>query len=155
MRLTAAGGRFSLSEGAIAAVAEDLDGVADVDEAVRLGHLVRPAFDLRAVHLDREAAVAAHEMVVVPGGAPPEQRLAAVGAQHVDAADLGERLQGAVDGRQADALAALAQLVVKVLGGPEFLGVVEQVDDGAALTGRADPHERFAGGGHCDRPSWA
>ena len=71
-------------------------------------------------------------------GAAPVHRFAGVGAQGVDQSGGGHRLQRAVDGGQADALAAAAQFVVQFLGGPEFVDVLEQRRDGGALPGGAD-----------------
>ncbi|CDZ92014.1 hypothetical protein RHRU231_910053 [Rhodococcus ruber] len=141
-------GGWGLGVRALAAGAEDLDGVADVDEAVVLGHLVGPALDRGPVHLDGESARAAHEMVVVTGRAAPVDGLPAVGAQHVDGAGFGKGLQGAVDGGQADALAAPAQFVVQVLGRTEFFDLVEQRGDRTALSGGADSDDGFGGGRH-------
>src|SRR5699024_958106 len=72
-------------------------------------------------------------------GALAEDQLTRVGTQHVHGPGVGHGLQGAVDGREADGVAALPELGVQVLGGAEALGLVEQRGDRTALTRRADP----------------
>ena len=54
-------------------------------------------------------------------GAAPVDRLAVLVAQHVDLAGVGEPLQGAVDRRQADRLAAAGEQLVDLLGGAEVV----------------------------------
>jgi hypothetical protein len=57
--------------------------------------------------------------------ASPVDRLAAVGTQAVDQSRAGHRLQGAIDGGEAYALAAAAELVVKFLGRPELVEILQ------------------------------
>ena len=59
-----------------------------------------PRLHLAALHLDGGAARPAHQMVMVVRRAAPVHRLAGVGAQRVDEAGGGHRLQRAVDGGQ-------------------------------------------------------
>ena len=122
---------------AAAADAEDLDRVADVGEAVLACDFGRPRLDLAALHLDRAAAHPAHQVVMVMLGAAPVHRLAGVGAQGVDQPGGRHRLQGAVHGGQADALAAAAQFVVQFLGRAEVVEVLQQRRDRRALPGGA------------------
>ena len=90
-------------QAAVRAGPEDLQGVADVGEAVLAGDRVGPPLDRRALDLD-----GARRRRGRPGGgggcarAAAVDRLAVLGAQHVDLAGVGERLQGAVDGGQPD-----------------------------------------------------
>src|SRR6185436_4183348 len=119
------------------------DGVADFGEAVFAGHSGGPCLDIAALDLDGRAARSADQVVMVVFGAAPVHRLAGVGAQRVDEPVGGHRLQRAVHGREADALATAAQFVVQFLCGPEVVEVFQQRRDRGALAGR--PH---AGGGH-------
>jgi hypothetical protein len=129
--------------------------VRHLGEAVLQGDALRPVLHGRALHLDRLAARAAHEVVVVVLGAAPVGGLAGAGAQHVDLAGVGQGLQGAVDRGQADAVAAPAQLLVDLLRGAEVGELVEQVRDRGALTGRPLPrHRRGARSGHDSSSTW-
>ena len=92
---------------------EELHHVGHVGEAVVLGGLGGPPLDARAVDLDRTAAAAADEVVVVTRSALAEEGLAVVGAQGVDLAGLGHRLERAVDGRQANIDASNDHFIVK------------------------------------------
>ena len=103
------------------------------------GHLGGPRLDVTALDLDRRAARAADQVVMVVLRAAPVHRLAGVGAQRVDEPVGGHRLQRAVHGRQPDALAAAAQFVVQFLGGPEVVEVLQQRGDRGALPGGAHP----------------
>ena len=100
--------------------------MADIGEAVFAGHFGGPGLDLTALHLDGAAAGAAHQVVVMVLRAAPVDRLAGVGAQRVDQPGRRHRLQRAVHGGQADALAAAAQFVVQFLGGAEVVEVLQQ-----------------------------
>jgi hypothetical protein len=73
----------------------------DVDEAVLGGDPFRPSLHCRALNLDRTSTVPADEVVMVPSAAPAIGRFAVRGPQHVDLAGLGQRLQRAIDGREA------------------------------------------------------
>src|SRR6185369_9418573 len=76
---------------------------------------------------------------------------AGVGAQGVDEAGRGHGLQGAVDRREADALAAATQFVVQLLGRAELVDGVQQLGDGRPLPGRS-----HAGCAHrLSSPAWA
>src|SRR5699024_3055189 len=68
----------SVVTGAVGAASEELQGVRDVGEAVLGRHPVGPAFHGGPLDLDGAAAVAADEVVVVPGAAPAEDLLALV-----------------------------------------------------------------------------
>ena len=125
--------------GARRAGAEDLQGVADVDEAVLGGDPVRPGLHRRAVDLDGAAAGPAHQVVVVALAAPAVEVLAAGRPHDVDLAGVGQALQGAVDRGQADPLAALAQHRVQLLGAVEALDLGRAARSTArALPGVAD-----------------
>src|SRR5690606_32889140 len=69
--------------------------------------------------------------------------LALVGAQDVDLAGLGERLEGPVDGGEPEVLAGLPQPGVEVLGRGEVPGPLELGGDRGLLAGGAP-----AGCGH-------
>src|SRR5699024_9160689 len=92
------------------AEAEDLDGVVDLAEAVLGGRPLRPRLDGGALDLLDPAAGPAHQVVVVPGAAPAVEQLAVLVAQGVELVLVGEDLQVAVDGGQADRLPPGAQL---------------------------------------------
>ena len=94
---------------------EDLQGVTDVGEPVRRRGRVRPPLHAGAVDLDRAAAGAADQVVVVALGAAPVGRIAAGGAQHVDLVRIREGLQAPVDGGQADLLPPPVQQLVQQL----------------------------------------
>ena len=98
-----------------------------------------------ALHLDGAAADPAHQVMVMVFGAAPVDGFAGVGAQGVDEPGGRHRLQCAVDGGQADALAAAAQFVVQFLGGPEFVEVVQQRRDRRALPGGAHSGRALTG----------
>ena len=72
------------------------------------------------------------------GGAPAVHRLAGVVAHHVDQAGRREGLEVAIDGGQPDVLAALAQLVVELLGGAETVHALKQRDHRRPLPGGAN-----------------
>ena len=78
--------------------------------------------------------------MVVVRGAPPVHGLAAAGAQDVDLAGVGQRLQRAVDGGQADALADAAQLLVDLLRGAEVGEPVQQARHRRRCWPRAPRH---------------
>src|SRR5690606_16333437 len=102
--------------GAVRAGAEDLQGVRDVLEPVLGGDPLGPPLDGGPLDLDGTTAVAADQVVVVPGAAHPVDGLTLVGAQDVDLAGLGERLEGPVDGGEPDVLTGLPQPGVEILG---------------------------------------
>ena len=85
--------------------AEDLQGVADVGEAVLAGDPVGPLLDRRAGHLDGQPAAAADQVVVVLRAAAAVERLAGVGADGVQLAVVGQRLHRPVDRGQPDRVA--------------------------------------------------
>src|SRR3954451_10245628 len=94
---------------AVAAGADDLQGVADLGVPVLGGDRPGPPLDGRTLDLDGGTARTADEVVVVGVGAPAVDRLAVVGAQDVDVTGLRQPLEGAVNGGQADRLATLAE----------------------------------------------
>src|SRR5690606_26646201 len=96
--------------GAVATGADELGGVLDLDEVVLLRDPGGPALDDVPGQLDRGAALAADQVVVVAVRAAAVERLAVLDPQHVDVTGLGHRLQGAVDGREPDRPAGLRQL---------------------------------------------
>ena len=110
----------------------------DIEPAVSFGDGLRPRLDGGPLDLDGRPAPPAHQVVVVVGArAPAVDGLARVGAQHVDLAAVGQRLQRAVHGGEADAVACAAQLLVDLLGGAEVVEAVQQCGDGGALAGGA------------------
>jgi hypothetical protein len=66
------------------------------------GDLLGPPLDRGAGDLARAAAVAADEVVVMTAGTAAVVGLAAVEAQHIDLAGVGERLERAVDVRRPE-----------------------------------------------------
>jgi hypothetical protein len=108
----------------------------DVGEPVLGGDAGGPPLDRRVGHLDRAAAGAAHQVVVV------HRLSSAVGGLALGPA---ARRPGrrppvpAAPGRPSPGprVAALAEQGVQVLGGAEAVLVVEQGQDGAALPGLA------------------
>ena len=99
----------------------------DVGEAVLRGDPCGPALDRRVLDLDGAPAGAADQVVVVRAAAAPVDRLAVVGAQHVDLAVVGQGLQAAVDGGQPDRVAARRAAGVQVLGAAEVVELVEEL----------------------------
>ena len=73
-------------------------------------------------------------------GAAPVDGLAVAGAQHVDLAGVRERLEGAVDGGQADRVAPVLEHVVQVLRAAELVDLVERGRDRGPLPGGTAPH---------------
>ena len=83
--------RESKSARAVGAQPEDLQGVADVGEAVLGRHLVRPALDRGAVDLDCLAACPAHQVVVMGVAAGSVDALTILTDDDVDVTGLSER----------------------------------------------------------------
>jgi hypothetical protein len=77
------------------------------------------------------------------------------GAELVYVAGLGERVQVAVDGRQADPVAAGAELDVQVLGGDRPVASAEDLQYRAGVAGEssylAGRGRRWRHGGHVSR----
>jgi len=104
----------------LGAEAEELDCVVDRGEARLGGHLLGPLLDGAALHLDAAAAGPAGQVVMVNRGrALPVEDLAGRVADGVHVAVLGEHLQVAVDGGEADVLAPTPELGVNVLSAAE------------------------------------
>ena len=99
-----------------AADADDVGPVAGDVEAVAGGDVADPALDGFGGDLLDAVAGLADEVVVVRRAAAAEGLLALAG-EGVEEARLGQGLQRPVDGREADAVAGLAQLHVQVLRG--------------------------------------
>ena len=59
-------------------------------------------------------------------GTAPVDRLAGIGAQHINGSRVGEGLQRPVDGGESDAAAALTELIVQFLGRLELVNLIEQ-----------------------------
>ena len=75
----------ALPAAAVRADAEQFDGVTHLGNPCAWSHFGRPGLDFAAADLDGRSAAAAHQMVVmVVGGAASVDRLAGVGAHHVD-----------------------------------------------------------------------
>ena len=117
----------TVSACAVGTGAEDLESVADVDVLVVGGHLLGPAFDGRAVHLDGASAAPADQVVVMAVAAPAVGRLAICCPEDIDFLGVGEHLQGSAHGGQADPDASLLEQVVDLLCAAE---VVDLVQDG-------------------------
>src|SRR5690606_18270918 len=124
----------SLSGGAVRAAAEDVDDVLRLGEAVLRRDAPGPGLDRLGVDPDGPAAVAADEVMVVPGGAGAVERFAAL-LQCIDVAlgaEVGER---PVDGREADLLAVVAESRVERLRTDEALAALERSPHRGALGG--------------------
>src|SRR5690606_622192 len=130
-------GRYSgtvVRAGAGGAQPEEVEGVLELGEAVRRGHLLGPRLDEPAADLHGGAAPPADEVVVVLDAlAAAVERLAVVGAQDVDLTCLRQRLQGAVDGGEPDGVTGLAQGLVQLLRAAEVVGALEEGADRGAL----------------------
>ena len=101
----------------------------DVDETVLAGDLVGPALDSRPLDLDRTAAGAADEVMVVARTALAVEDLAAVVAQRIDLGGVGKGLEAAVNRGEADGFAAVLEHVVDFLRTRETVEVLEDGDD--------------------------
>ena len=66
-------------------------------------------------------------------------RLAVLAVHHVGEVVLGEQIQMPVHRRQADPVAAVAQLVMELLRGPESVRLAQQALDRGGLPRLADP----------------
>ncbi len=111
------------SERAVWAGADDLDGMGDVEKAVLLARLGRPAFDLWSFDFDDGAAVAADKVVVVlVAGAAAVAGFAVVTSKGVELAGVHERSDLVVDGGEGDVLALGLELGAKFLSGAETVG---------------------------------
>jgi hypothetical protein len=126
--------------GAIRTYAEDLHRVIHVDETgVRrdaCGPLLhRTSFDLHA-----PPARAAGDVVMMgPAGTTAVQRLAVLVPDRVDRAVLAEHHEMAVDGRQADAFASVAELGMDVLRAAEPGQALKGGGQRLGLSCSADP----------------
>src|SRR5579871_5083464 len=122
------------------------------------GDLLGPLLHDAALDLDAAAALAAGEVVVVPGGVALSVECLARGvADGVDRALLAEHLQVAVHGGEADGLALPTKLGVDLLRAAEAGHAGERSRDGRRLLGA--PHPSAARMIHChvlhgSRPSW-
>src|ERR1039457_7083966 len=121
---------------ALTAEAVDLEGVAGGEVAVFAADLFFHLFDLRGKKLHRAAAAGADHvvmaapvvLVLVAGDAVVEGDLAGQAA-------LGQQLQGAVDGGEADARIAALDHVVQLFGGKMLVGFQKAAQNGVALAG--------------------
>ena len=91
--------------------AHQLRAVLDLREAVTGGDVAGPVVETAVAHLLDPPALAACEVVMVAAAAQQEGDLAVVAAQRVGIALVGEALQVAVDGRQANAVELPVQLL--------------------------------------------
>ena len=106
----------------------------DFGEAVGGADLLHPGFDGVLFDLLGAPAFAAHEVMVVTGvRAEPEEGFALGRSEDVDALLVGEGLEVAVDGRKADAIEPLVQLLRAERG----VGGGKRSDDRGLLCGRA------------------
>jgi len=77
------------------------------------GNLGGPSLNLATADLDSRATTSADQvMMMVRCCAPPVDRFAGVGANHIDQIGGCQRLQGAIDGCQSDVLASAPEFVV-------------------------------------------
>src|SRR3978361_2281011 len=106
-------------------------------EAFLAGDLVGPALDGWALDLDRTSAAATDQVMVVARTALAVEHFAVVVAQGVDLFGVGQRLQAAVDRRQADRRAAVGEDVVDLLRTGESVEIAQNGDDCASLAGVA------------------
>ena len=95
-----------------------------------------PGLNGRRFHFNRLAAVAAQQVMVVPGdGAAPVDGLAVGVAEDVNQSVLGQRLQNPVGGGKGNGAAPLVQDAVKFLRAHEVGQLVEGGRDRQALFG--------------------
>jgi hypothetical protein len=120
---------------AVAAKAGELDLVARQCEALLAADAREPFGERAALELDDALAGDAGEVVVVRVSAEAIRRLAAAPRERVDRPVLGQRLEGAVNGREPDADAAAAQLRVELLCARAVRLALELADDGEPLRG--------------------
>ena len=112
----------SHSAAQLAADAEDLDGVADVGEAVLACDFGGPRLDLAALHLDGGAAHPAHQMVMVmlaSNAGTPTRRCRCARCRPDPAAAIDCRVRYTVVRPMPSP--RRAQLVVQLLGGAELV----------------------------------
>jgi hypothetical protein len=125
-----------LKTGARRAGAHNLHGVRDVDEASLGSDLLGPTFDSSAGNLNRPAAHAAQQMVMVAGTAASAVKGLAFGRSHrVDKPGVSECAQLVVHRRQPDLLAPPTQRLVQLLRAAELLSIVDDHSKGALLSG--------------------
>ena len=96
----------SVSGAAVAADPGHLEPVAGRDEVVRHGDPVEPGVELAVLEFDDTVTTRAHQMVVVAVPAEAVAELALAVREGVDHPLLGEESERAVDGREAEPLAA-------------------------------------------------
>lgn len=109
--LTSLGGFLSLCgfgyPGARCAKSEDIEGVSDLFEPLFAGDVMGPTLNGRAFDFDREAAVAADQMMVVTRSLPAAPILGFTFGiyQHIYFVNCGHRLQGSIDRGEANIFA--------------------------------------------------
>jgi hypothetical protein len=130
----------STSTRAVWAHTEKLHRMTYVGEPGVGGYLLGPPLDSLALDLDATAAVAAGEVMMVSvRAAAAVQDLAARAGDGVDLPGLAEHLEMAVDGGQADVLAAAAQLGMNLLSAAESGQPVQGRGQHLGLAGTTNP----------------
>ena len=124
-------GLAAAAAGAAGAQAHELGAMLDVHEAVAGGHGRGPVVEPAVAYLLHPAAAAAREVVMVAAAADQERLLAALAPERVRLALVGEALEVAVDGGEADTLEPPVQL----LGRDRAIGAAKRVEDRLSLFG--------------------
>jgi hypothetical protein len=124
---------------AVGAEAGDLDLVRRRREVGRRGHPLEPVVEAAVGQLDHAVAAGADEVMVVLVAADPVAALLGAVREDVDDALLGQDAERAVDGREADALAAVAEPAEKLLGGRVVRLPGELLEHPQPLSGRPEP----------------
>jgi hypothetical protein len=104
---------------------------------VLLGDRIGPSLDGWSRDLDRTAADAADQMMVMPGRAATVRSLAVVGSDGVEIACFGHELQRSVDRGQPDTFTVVSEIVVDLLGRPEVVPIGQDLLDCRPLSGLA------------------
>jgi hypothetical protein len=106
----------------------------NVDETVLHAGFPGPALDFNAYHFDRDAALAADQVVVVFfADAATVAGLAVLASQGVKFAGFGQRPHLVVYGGQSDVFTLGLKRGVEVLGGAELVGRVQDGGEGTLL----------------------
>jgi len=136
LRSTAAG----VVDGAAIAASEKLEGVIVDVELMHLLELALEVVNRTPIEGDRAAALQTGQVVAIGlGGAAVERFAAGLGA-HLQAPVELEGVEGAVDGREAEGLLALAQRDKDLLGRERLVLSVEQSQDAIVTAGALGFH---------------
>lgn len=122
----------ALAPRAVGAEPDQLGAVLDLREAVAIGHAPRPVVEAAVADLLDPPAGATRQMVVMAASTEQKRLFSGVAANRVGLALVGKALEVAVDGREADAVEPLVQLLRR--------------DSGVAAPKLADDRRPLSGG---------